>query len=325
MKYCLGKRPARAGAVKFALSHYASVASLPEPPRKFEHCLLSNWQMYSNDRFGCCVFAGAAHEHMKWGAEGGSIVAFTDANVLSDYSAVTGFDPTKPDTDQGTDLADAAAYRRKTGIIDASGRRHLIDAYVSLPIRNAAIIAKAAWLFGAVGIGVQLPSSAEGQFDRGEPWDVVEGATIEGGHYIVVVGRNSVGNFLIVTWGRLHAMTPRFLETYMDEGLAYLDLERIKNNLSPEQFDVAVLQADLAELSQSPTSTQGNAQMPENLAGTQLDPDLLTACRLAVREEVNKMTYMGVNVGSHVTDAEIDKIASAVLTAEANFKSAASI
>lgn len=325
MRYRLGKRPARDGAVKFALSHYASVGALPQPPKSFGY-LISNWPMFCNDQWGDCVWAGAAHEHMKWGAEGGAVVAFNDTSVLSDYGAVTGFDPSKPDTDQGTDLSEAAAYRRKTGIIDAAGNRHTIDAYVALPLRDPNVVAQAAWLFGAVGIGLQLPSSATEQFDNQVPWDVVEGVSVEGGHYVPVVGRNSAGNFLVVTWGRLHAMTPAFLAAYMDEGLAYLDLDRIKNNLSPEQFDLSTLQADLAALSQPQTSTaQGASQMADKPEGTQLDPDLLAACAIAVRSVVNGFTYDGFNVGSRVTDAEVASVVTAVLVAEQNFKSGPSI
>ena len=53
--------------------------------------------------------------------EVGTTVPFSDFSVLSDYSAVTGFDPADPATDQGTDVQDAATYRRVTGLLDANG------------------------------------------------------------------------------------------------------------------------------------------------------------------------------------------------------------
>ena len=72
--------------------------------------------------------------------------------------------------------------------------------------------------------------------------------TNEGGHYVPVIGRNSAGNFLVITWGRLHAATPEFVTKYMDEGIAYLSLEYLKNNLSPEGVALDELQRQLQQL-----------------------------------------------------------------------------
>lgn len=237
-----GKLPARPGAIELKFSQVFNAAKLPTPPKSFGHetLLPGNWQMLGNTDYGDCVFAGAAHEHMLWTMEGGLARAvFTEANVLSDYAAVTGFDPSKPDSDQGTDMQTAAAYRQKTGVIDANGARHKIDAYVDLNAGNLDQLALAAWLFGAVGVGVQCPSSMENQFDNGEPWSIVSGDTIVGGHYVPCVGRNSKGNFLFITWGRLQAASPAWVAKYMDEGVAYLDLEIINasTKLSPESFN----------------------------------------------------------------------------------------
>ena len=137
--------------------------------------------MFGNDTYsGNCVFAGAAHETMLWLAQVGTPRQFSTANALSDYAAVTGFNPAKPETDQGTDMQQAAAYRQKTGIIDAGGIRHKVDAYVALAPGDPDLLALAAWLTGAVGMGVRMPKSAEGQFDRGEPWDISYGDRGEG-------------------------------------------------------------------------------------------------------------------------------------------------
>jgi hypothetical protein len=49
------------------------------------------------------------------------------------------------------------------------------------------------------------------------------------------------------------------------------------------------------------------------------DPHLfaaeLGAARLAIRQVVSTFTYMGVSVGSHITDDEVDQVAVAVLNA----------
>jgi hypothetical protein len=49
------------------------------------------------------------------------------------------------------------------------------------------------YLFGAVGIGLQLPASALLQTEQGLAWDVVAETTIDGGHYVPLVGRKADG------------------------------------------------------------------------------------------------------------------------------------
>jgi hypothetical protein len=183
---------------------------------------------------------------MLWTAEStGAPAPFTTANVLADYLAMNPGDTAYTD---GTDMQAAAAYRQKIGLIDASGKRHQIGPYVALNAGDVAQISTAAFLMGAVGLGVQLPTSAIDQFARAEPFSVVTGGGIEGGHYMPLVGRNSVGNFLVWTWGRLHAAEPGWLTTWMDEGIAYLSLERLRNSVSPQGFDEATLLRDLTAL-----------------------------------------------------------------------------
>ena len=86
----------------------------------------------------------------------------------------------------------------------------------------------------------------------GRPGPVVHGEKGQDGHYVPIVGRNSHGNYLVVTWGRLHDASPQWIETYMDEGLVYLNKSRImKNSRTIDNFDLATLDAYLASLSQT--------------------------------------------------------------------------
>lgn len=259
----LGKAPAREGAVKFRLTDYISASALPPAPAAFDHHgLVADYGILANDSVGCCVFSGAAHETMLWNAETGIKVAFTNKAVLSDYSAVTGYDPRDPNTDQGTDMEVAAQYRRKTGVIDGLGVRHKVGAYVALPGVSAKganspavldLLASAAYVFGAVGIGIEFPSSAMDQFNSNQPWDVVPGSPIDGGHYTPVVGRLENGNFLVVTWGQIQEATPAFLLRYMDEAIVYLSTEFLNGQgVSIDGFNLAALNADIKSLGGSP-------------------------------------------------------------------------
>lgn len=246
----LGKKAARKGAISLAFETYFNASEFPTPPLVFgKTSLIDEWKILANDRAGCCVWSGAAHETMLWNAESGAApVAFHDVDVLSDYTVVTGYDPKNPDTDRGTDMQQAAAYRQRVGIVDAAGRRHKIDSYVALRAGNCEQLALATYLFGAVGVGIQFPKSAWEQFDNAEPWEVKPHSGLDGGHYIPCVGRNSHGNFIVVTWGRLQAVTPAFISRYCDEGVCYLSHEYLKNNVSRRGFDYATLKADLANL-----------------------------------------------------------------------------
>lgn len=249
MAFKLGKKPARRGAIKLALGDYLKVAALPPLPAVFGHeGLIAAWPMLANDRYGDCVWAGAAHETMLLAKEAGSTVSFTDANVLSDYSAVTGFNPDNPASDDGTDMQAAAAYRQKTGILDAAGKRHTIAAYLALEPGAIGDLYYASYLFGAVGIGLMLPSSALDQAAQGQTWDVVAGSPSAGGHYVPLVGRRADGLLIAVSWGAIQPMTEAFLKTYCDEAVAYVSTEDLVNEISPEGFNYDALVADLSAL-----------------------------------------------------------------------------
>lgn len=246
MTHFLGKTAARPDAISFKFAKYFIAAALPTPPAVFGHYgAIASWGELGNNRYGNCVLAGGAHETMLWTAEAGNIAAFDDNSVLSDYAAITGFDPSDLNTDQGTDMQEAASYRRKTGLLDADGNRHIIDAYVAPATGDVNELLTATYLFGAVGIGIRFPKTAMAQFDAGKPWSVVPGAVLDGGHYVPCVGRAPSGNLVIVTWGRTQEMEPPFFELYNDENVAYLSLEMLKNSMSPEGIALTALEADL--------------------------------------------------------------------------------
>lgn len=242
----LGKKPARQGAVQFKLIDYIDKTKLT-PPNSFGHeQAIKTWGMLGNDKYGDCVWAGAAHETMDWNREANKTVTFTDASVLDAYTEVTGFNPNDPSTDQGTDVQVAASFRRKTGVLDANGKRHKVAAYLSITPGDLAEHKLALWLFGAVGIGINFPKSAMDQFNAGKPWSVVSGSPIDGGHYIPLVAYR--GELECVTWGAIQKLTSGFLKKYNDESVVYLSEEMLTSGKSSEGFNLAALKSDLAAL-----------------------------------------------------------------------------
>jgi hypothetical protein len=251
-QYKLGKQEARPRKSDFKFSDFAASIRLPTAPSRFGHeNAYRDWQMLGNDRYGDCVWAGAAHEHMLLNKVVHRLdVTFSDDAVLGDYAAATGFDRNDPSTDRGTNVHEALAYRRTQGIADAEGRRHRIGAYVALDPRNWEHLEQAAYIFGAVGIGFRFPDSAMRQFANGEPWSPVRGSTIEGGHYVPVVGSlHSATEASAVTWGRPQAFTVAFYEQYNDEAWVYITKEELRGDgTGLHGFDVEKLNAYLAAL-----------------------------------------------------------------------------
>ena len=242
----LGKLPARENSITFKMAAYSS---LPEAPSKGGHfSLVADWQgMLGNDKYGCCVWAGGDHEHICWNKSASKLVKFTNKNALADYSACTGFNPSNPNTDNGTDMQAAASYRRKTGLIDANGIRHKIGAYVAIDASTKTELKQAIYYFGAAGIGIQFPASAMAQFNNGKAWTVVSGSKIDCGHYVAAVGYDSRYVY-VVTWGKIQKMTWGFYLKYCDEAIAYLSAEMLTDGKSLDGFNLAQLQANIKAL-----------------------------------------------------------------------------
>jgi hypothetical protein len=244
--YKLGKLPARPDAVAFKLSAFAT---LPTPPAKYGHYKLvdKDWGMLGNDMYGDCVLAGAAHETMLWNKEAKKDTPFTTDIVLDAYSAITGFNRADPSTDNGTDMEEAAKFRRKVGMNDLQGQQHKIGAYLALKPGNVTQLKQAVSNFSAVGIGFLFPASAMDQFNNGKPWAYKGDTDILGGHYVPVVGYNKT-HLYVVTWGRLHKMSWAFYKKYNDESIAYLSEEMLTDGKSIDGLDLSALQTALGQL-----------------------------------------------------------------------------
>jgi len=247
----LGKLPAKPRSTDLMFAHYRDSASLSHPSRFGHYDIIprDGWGMLGNDRYGDCVWAGAAHETMLWNKEAGRTVTFDDKSVLSDYAACTGFDPVTGANDNGTDVHNALSYRRHTGIVDASGKRHKIGAYVAIEPGNYEHLLDALYLFSAVGIGFEFPDYAIDEFNAGKPWTYRKGGTIEGGHYVCLVGKPNSLYIDPVSWAHLTGMTKRFFEHYCDEAYGILSTEMLNaQGVTLEGFNLAQLQDDIKQL-----------------------------------------------------------------------------
>jgi len=253
----LGKLPAQPARPQLRFSRV--LAALPAPPSsKDYYSQVADWPMYGNDRYGDCVEAGTGHHVEQITRYGqGATVKVTDQQVLDMYSAVTGFNPADPNTDQGTLVQDALAWWRKGQGLAG----HAIVAYASLDVANGTEVKQAIATFGAVGVGFNFPAYAMTQFDAGKPWDVQKAdAAIEGGHYVIVVGYDST-YFYVITWGKLQKMTPAFFRKYVDEAWVVIDDEMV-SPLSEYGLDLHTFGEEFASLTGQANPFPGSNPTP---------------------------------------------------------------
>lgn len=211
----------------------------------------SAWAAYQGA--GDCAWAGPAHEEMEACKNAGRpIPAFTCLNILQQYAAYSGYNLQTGANDAGSSVRDVLNWRQKKGLVDSAGAPHKIGTYVALEPGNTDQLWEALWLFESVGIGIHFPNSAMDQFNTGQMWSVVAGATLEGGHYIPLVGHPIESVWTCVTWGKRQTMTAQFLSTYCDEAWAYVDPERYSavTGKTLQSFTDADLEQYVTQLSQ---------------------------------------------------------------------------
>lgn len=249
----LGKRPARHDPRTLKLRNYVMAARLPEVP---DTCRWSpavkQWGMYDNDKVGCCGLATEAHLINSWSHNSADSLDVypTTEDVLAAYSAVGGYRPGNPDTDQGVVMLEALNHWRSAGL-----GGHPIAAYASIDPDDAEMICAAIYIFGGIAAGLSLPAAAEGLTS----WDMPSGPHHRrrrreqpnwepgswGGHAVALVDYDASG-LTCVTWGGLLRMDWDFWTTYGDEAYAAVSLDWVgADDQTPNGFKSADLLRDL--------------------------------------------------------------------------------
>lgn len=242
----LGKCAVKPHPKTIKFSAVLKAGTLPAPPAKnYWEYLVKSWPMMENDELGCCVVAAAGHMEQNWTAHSGTMITVPDEQIVEAYSAVGGYVPGQPSTDQGLAITDFLSFWQTTGF---AGRKIL--GWVGVDQTNITHVKQAVYLFGALDIGVQLPNSAMDQFNAGMPWDVVaDDGGIDGGHCIPIMGQGSQG-FACITWGKIQYMTNAFFAKYCDESYGIVTQDWLNAaGRAPNAMNLTALTAALKQIS----------------------------------------------------------------------------
>jgi hypothetical protein len=210
------------------------------------------WGMLGNAVYGCCFPAGQDHAEKQWTAAGtGTPINVTVNNTLSDYFAMNGVAPGPPQSasDQGTDPRAGLQYHMNVGMLDATGQRHKLGAYLQLK-QDPVELAEACYLTGVVGLGIDCPQSAQDQFPSGY-WTIVPGSPSDGLHWVVVVGRWA-GWWEVISWGKRIHVSEDFIMQRWVVAYAMLSPEAINagTHVSREGLSYPAIQADVQAVTQ---------------------------------------------------------------------------
>ena len=225
MNFGYGKLPPRRDPRTPKLGRYLlSSEPLPTAPQSCGYAQAVDAQggtfpVYRNvgpAAIGDCTAADQGHRIQVWSANAGMLITPTSSQVLSVYEAVSGYNPATGRNDNGAAIEDVLAYMVNTGL---GGYR--IDSYAAIPLHDLNLLRLAIVWFGGVTVGLQLPKSAEDQFDQGKPWTIPVWSPLAGGHDVPIVDYDDEYLYC-VTWGARQPMSYEFLVHYGDE--AYIEI-----------------------------------------------------------------------------------------------------
>jgi hypothetical protein len=239
LKYKFGKLPAKKDPRILKFSNFFKIPAIPAAIDWTVKCK-NPWNMLKNDLIGDCTVAGAAHNVMLWTANVSKETFISDEEVVTEYSAVSGYDPETGDNDNGCYLVDVLDRWKEQGLFE-----HKIVNYFQVDPQNKDEIMASMYLGGGLCIGIELPMSAA---DFKEMWDVVPGDKIVGGHCVILVAATQ-DELTCITWGAEQKFTWEFLQTYCDEAFAMISPDWFDSKgINPAGFNSKQLSEDLKRM-----------------------------------------------------------------------------
>ena len=246
-----GRRHPVAAGPRLALKNYL-LESLPAPPASvnYQHKAAKTLhRVYLNDTLGDCVIAGMAHLTGVLTANAGDQFFYSPEQIVALYSAIGGYVPGNPATDNGCDELTALNYWLQNG---APAGSHAIKGYLAVDPSNVTELQTAIWLFENLFFALDLPDAWVNPFpsSNGFTWDVAGAPDPSNGHCVIGCGYQADG-IVISTWDMTGLMTNKAVAQYCAgtaDGALYTilsaDLIAAATNKAPNGFDFAQLAAD---------------------------------------------------------------------------------
>ena len=193
--------------------------------------------MDENNELSCCGPAAFAHMRQVWTANRGNELVLPVPDVIEIYKS-QGYVPGDPSTDNGVCLLDMLKWLRS---------QKMIDGYAHVNIRTHFM--GAMQLFGGAMLGLQIQDAQQDQFDAGQPWAMVPGKPIEGGHAVNAINATADGNIDIGTWGKVQPVTQAYFQSQCDECWVLFSGDWVdRAKAAPCSVDYDSLLADLAKV-----------------------------------------------------------------------------
>lgn len=202
----LGRNRPTPGAPKLHFRDYFKT-TLPNAPASCSYTAkaanaLSN--MYLNDQLGDCVIAGGYHiVGTETGNATGSPFIATTKQITADYSAIGGYVPGNPSTDNGCDEQTAMNYWQSHGFADGTK----LTGWLSVDATNKTEVMQAMFLFENLLFGIELPDAWVNPMPSASGFVWANGQPDpNNGHCVIGVGYDSQG-VQIDSWGMIGTIT----------------------------------------------------------------------------------------------------------------------
>ena len=225
---------------RLMLSMFRTAAPVPAPAEWDGTSGLTAWGMDGNAELEDCGAAVTDHGNVAK-AGNPSLIGTLGASKFGGtvptyyaYGRAMG-EPTEPGAagpDQGVDNASWCKFCFDNG---------LFDGYGEIPLAEAP---QYAWELGGVIVAVTLTGDDQRKFGAHETWTVTDGSTPdpEMGHDMLLIGFDSAGRWLFVTWGGLQWADASWVAACVTDVWGFMD----ENDANRTGHDWASLKAAIA-------------------------------------------------------------------------------
>ncbi|MEO8886585.1 MAG: hypothetical protein ABI367_11020 [Mucilaginibacter sp.] len=247
--------PNQADPRTLIFANYVDPATLHTVPMQMDFTTMVKkpWRRMGNWTLSDCTCAAAGHMIECWTANTTTEDIVLTREVITAFSALTGYDPETGKNDVGVNYLDALNYWRNTGIGD-----HKIRAYTKVDHKDYNMVRAAVYLFGGGYLGLNLPNT----IIKKDIWEVMPGGLTGdrapgsfGGHAVNIVAYDET-YITCISWGKVKKLTWEFLDTYCYALFAVMTDDYLAEGKTPLGLNLAMLEADLLNIAKHKKTLQ---------------------------------------------------------------------